>query len=207
MYKTISNFGQAKVPSGLEYCMFESINNNFNQGSSASNLSTKYGQRCQAYMAGRCAENWDGVCDIMSENKDSRFPGMRTNTVDARFVSDKYDKSLNTFTAGELLVRQTAKRKYADTMNSSCKVETDYLDPTSASSEKVQYIIGNNCYITYKLTSDPDKDPIISKMLEDPKPYMDILYDLAKGTSAELLSGTRLSAFYASAQFKKYINA
>jgi acetylornithine/succinyldiaminopimelate/putrescine aminotransferase len=46
----------------LTYCIGDNASQRFNHGSHAAT----YGQNskaCQVYMANRCAQNWDGVCE------------------------------------------------------------------------------------------------------------------------------------------------
>lgn len=209
-YRKISNFGSSLKPvNGLEYCMFESLNNTLEHGSGASNLSTKYGARCQAYMSTRCSNKWDDVCEVASQNKDVRYPGMKSIPYSTPFVDHK-KSSLTEYTAGQLLVRQTAQNKYASKMSDTCIIQEELLDPTSASSDKVHMVSGNDCVVQYAVNPKTVKtDRVLQKMLMNPKPYMDILYDIYDGMKSQgilhRIAGTKLDSFFDSLRFKAYL--
>ena len=69
MYAQLSHFGASPVNAlpvynndPLTYCIGDNASQRFNHGSHA----VTYGQNskaCQVYMANRCAQNWDGVCE------------------------------------------------------------------------------------------------------------------------------------------------
>ena len=204
-YRNIQNFGGSSdkayvspVDNPLTYCMNDK-DQYFLHGST-SILYGPYSKPCQSYMSDYCAAEWDGFCEIASQNIDTNHP----NQIQLDSGSDTY-KGL---TAGEILLKNTATKKYLVHMN-YCVQKSEAFDPLVASSPMLNYWVGDNttyankCQPTYAV--DPkniDDDVVMNKLLSKPVIALDLLTNiyhtmLNQGTIGDL-KGTKLGKYFES---------
>jgi len=186
-YTTFSNFGQGYCELNsfetdpLSYCIPDDGNFYFNHGGNASNLRSK-SKACNLYMAERCVNNWDGICQIMSKNDSVIVTGAPTT--------------------GERLLYETASKKYLIKMENGVQV-TEQFDPNVESSPNITYwaATGGRLIPTYSVNpSTIDSDLVMTEMLQRPNVVMDILINIYNTMKREgtisLLKGTKLGYFY-----------
>lgn len=161
----------------------------------------KNSPQCQAYMSSRCAQKWDGYCQLASLNATASYPNNLANNP----LADKVFSS-QTISAGEILIRNTAAKKYrADEKGIIKKCEP--FDPLQPNSPDVCYDIPVGV-IAYEV--DPktiDADPVMTRILTKPEIAADILVNIyntmkRKNTLSKLKS-TRLGSFFESEYFRQ----
>lgn len=212
-YRSIANLGQSTPsPSSnpLTYCLLQTTNPLFDHGGIAGTISGANSKNCQTFMAEYCAKNWNGVCEFKSQDKSVTYPNSDQSGAFNEVLFDG-------LTAGDVLVANTAKRKYLTAMG-NCKLEYQPFDPTVASSPMISNWAGvgnrqgnRSCVPVYQV--DPakiDKDPVMNKILDKPEIAWSLLVNIyntavRKGTLKDL-KGTRLYAFFMANNFQQYMN-
>lgn len=221
MYREISEFAPnlnndlTKDP--LFYCSLDSMNSQFLHGSQG-RIFGRYNESCAHYMSKRCSENWDELCEVLSQDQEKRFP----NTINP-FSS--YENNITRepcLSYGEQLIRNSAFKKYKVQTN-MCNIVCKPHDPTVANSPLICYeskiagstgeknyeIMLNNieagfCDRIYKILpqqlKDLDSDPIMNHILDEPKIASDLLekiyYQMKSDRSLYTLKNTRLGNYY-----------
>jgi len=207
-YANIRTFGQDNQPpcSGssdpLTYCLVDTMDRNF-QHAPVGNLYGPRSQKCQQYMAERCAEKWDGFCEYyyVANNPMSGWPNNQAwpNTVMPRAWVGDLGSPLST---GEQLLQNTAEIKYCTYEN--CIPRHEIFDPMNPNSPTLTYYndpngYGMNCIpICNKLNvSELDTDPVMQRMLANPKAAAPTLVNICNTAEREgiNLSGTQLGGF------------
>ena len=214
-YKCISNFGQgaanAPVNNPLTYCLEQTLDSEFMHGSIAETIGGANGKHCQAFMAQYCANDWNEVCEHASKNRSTLYPN---NLQKCGTGSDVECKDL---TAGEILIQNTATRKYLVEMGGLCNIKYEPFDPTVAASPLVAFWEGGcttqgdgGCTPVYAV--DPkkiDNDHVMNKILAKPIIAWSLLvniYNTAKRKNKlNELKGTRIYRFFMSTPFQNYI--
>lgn len=162
-----------------------------------------YGQhskQCQLYLGKRCADNWDEVCEVASQDHSINYP----NNV-ASCASGIACRGL---TAGDILVYNAAKEKYLVKMH-GCQRKFEPFDPNVPTSPLISYWVPdrcdgtNKCIPVYEVNPNGlDKDPIMNKVLDNPMIALDILINIyntmKRNNKLSGLQGTRLGHFYSS---------
>lgn len=207
-YNTFSDYGTHKFPlnNPLAYCMVSEVNLGFNQGSAAMGNLNKYSRECQLFMSQRCAENWDEFCELSSQavgNGYQQFSQETTRLFENEPSNGFEYKGLN---SGQILVRNTAKQKYVNTVMGQCSIEEMDFDPNVVATPSIRYWKSQNggvCLPTYAV-SDPktiDQDPVMNKLLDEPKIALDVLVSiyvtLVRRGQLQSFSNTRLGLFFA----------
>jgi hypothetical protein len=172
-------------------------------------LGEKHGpgsKSCQAFMSQYCSENWDNVCEYASKNKSNVYP----NNLQA--CNGNSDVLCNNLTSGDILIQNTAARKYLVEMIGGCNIKYEQFDPTVATSPIISYWQGgcNSCVPVYAV--DPkkiDNDPVMNKILDRPIIAWSILVNIyntakRKGTLNKL-KGTKIYKFFMSEPFQTYV--
>lgn len=211
-YSNISSFGSGAANDAmnnpLTYCAVSPLDSEFNH-----NLGQRFGPysgQCQKFMAAYCANNFDGICEYVSQNTDTRFPAVNGNRVLNTSCSSAQGIGSAT-TMGENLIRQTAMNKYLVAMSGNCVRRYEPFDPTVANSPLIstwQNVGGGSCVPIYKV--DPsmiDSDPVMNKILLKPLIALDILINIYNTASREppymnALSNTKLGNFFKSEWFQ-----
>ena len=200
-YKCISNFGKgaADVPVNdpVTYCLAQTVDNEFMHGTIGQTISGTYSKNCQVFMSDKCAANWDGICEYSSNNRSFHPNNIQKNC------------SYNNLTSGEILIQNTATRKYLVENLGSCSIKYESFDPTVASSPIIGSLQGD-CIPVYAV--DPktiDSDIVMNKILHKPIIAIDLLvniYNTAKlKETFNNLHGTKIYNFFMSHPFQKYI--
>jgi len=187
----------------LTYCLDESINNEFNHGAISKSISGPNSKNCQAFMSEYCAQNgWNNICEIASRNIGTNHPNNLLNCTSGCQPVELTD--------GEILIYNTATRKYLVNMIGNCHTKYEQFDPTVSSSPFINYWQGD-CIPVYEV--DPNKidnDPVMNKILEKPIIALKILVNIYN-TAIRLkkinnLRNTKIYNFFMSKQFQLYIN-
>jgi hypothetical protein len=212
-YKRISNIGgdAANAPANnpLTYCLSQTMGSSFTHGAIAQTVSSSASKNCQAFMSSYCANNWDEACEHASNNRESTFP----NTLN--YSSTTNEVVTQKLTSGEILIQNTATRKYLSKMNgTNCTIKYEPFDPTVASSPLIAFwSVRDNedgCVPVYEVNpKEIDNDPVMIKILNKPLIAWSLLINIyntskRKGT-LDGLKGTRLYRFFMSNTFQKYI--
>ena len=214
-YKCISNFGQgasnAPCNNPLTYCIAETLDSKFTHGGIAGSVGGANGRNCQAFMGQYCANNWNNVCEFVSNNRSKSYPN------NLQKCGTGSDVVCNNLTLGEILVQNTASYKYLSELGGRCSIKYEPFDPTVASSPLVAYWSdGCNTEGTSECTPiyevDPktiDADPVMNKILAKPIIAWAILVNIyntakRKGTLNNL-QGTKIYQLFTSAPFQEYL--
>lgn len=197
-YRNIKEFGQnmnsLDVDNPISYCLNWTIDQQFNHGGN-SYIYGQYSKPCQSYLSDYCAEKWDGFCEVASKNTNISFPNN---------IEDNCHQ-LSRMTAGDLLIRNTAAKKYLIEMSGDCVQRFEAFDPTVANSPMISYwgpsYCGGVCIPTYAVNPETiDDDVVMNKILDNPIIAIDILLNIyetmKKNGTLEKLIGTKLGKFY-----------
>lgn len=205
-YAQICKFGaNSYSPSTnpISYAIGSNMDQNFLHGSSSAIFTGQNSRNSQLFLSEYCANGWDGFCEVASKNTSKDFPNQIETGNGYVYGCDLNLSSLN---SGEILIRNTAARKYLRSMG-GCVKKTEPFDPTVAASPLISFwkpSDGNSamtCSPVYAVNAkDIDNDVVMDKILRRPYIAMDILiniYNNAKrdGTLADL-KGTKLGNFY-----------
>ncbi len=203
MYRQISNLGTNEISPAnnpLTYCLNATADNRFLHGASATVIDGQNSRKCQLYLSEYCANQWDQFCEVASQNTKRYWPNNWGQT-------DGVQDSLNLgLSSGEILIHNTAKRKYLHGMY-NCVREYEPFDPNVASSPMISYWVpsndtySRNCVPVYRV--DPaliDTDPVMNKILARPVIAIDILTNIYNTMQREgtlsCLKGTKLGNWY-----------
>ena len=211
-YRSISNFGSgvgnSPIYNPLLYILSDDLNNKFTYGAITGNISNANSELSQEYIAQYCAANtneWDkgGVCYNLSYNKSKRHPNLI-----GKYTQLGCCKQL---TEGEILIKNTASRKYLSNMYGNCNIRYEQFDLTVASSPMVAlYPTHQHCIFEYEVNPDEiDNDPVMNKILNKPSIALDILiniYNTAKRKNIlKNLKDTKLYKFFMSKEFQAFV--
>ncbi len=184
-YTKITAFGPAAgnspMNNPLSYCAVSPLDSEFNH--TLGSYMGPYSFQCQAFMADYCANNFDGVCEYMSKNTDTRFPAYHGNRAIGSGCSSSLGIGSGT-SLGDNLIRQTAMEKYLVKMSSNCVRTYQPFDPTVANSPMIGTWSpirsqGGTCVPVYAV--DPsviDDDVVMNKILQKPELSLDILMNI-----------------------------
>jgi hypothetical protein len=202
-YKTISSFGPSNINSNpLGYCLVNKLESLFDNGTSSTNLSGPYNKNCQVFMSTVCANKWYDFCEKESNNTDTYYP----NNIDTSC-------SPPTRSVGEILLYNTAARKYLTDVYGNCNLIQEPFDANVANSPIISYWSDpTKCMRIYEV--DPltiDKDEVMNKILEKPRIALDILvniyYTARRKQTIDALKNTKLYELFQSQRFQNYLNS
>ena len=200
IYKKINNFGrneQSPVNDPISYCM-PTNDNYFIHGPQSWKIIDN-AKNCQAYLSEYCSQGWDGFCEVVSHND-------KLNVVNNIDINSTYTNP--NLTAGDILVRNTAARKYLVSMG-MCAKKVVQFDPLVPSSPNVYFWVKDGTNIFNNSDCEPmfavdpvdiDNDPVMMKILKKPIIAADILQNIftnmkSDGSIAKL-NGTRLGQYF-----------
>ena len=207
-YASLAQVGpnaHSEVNNPLTYCVNNNLDQRFLHGGHADILGQNSTQ-CQLFMSEYCAKKWDNFCEVASANQTTNIP----NSMAVGMGLNAYNPGKQV-TMGEMLIRNTAARKYLVRMLYAQKQYIPF-DATVPTSPLVSYWCSTpNCNGATPVpvfAVDPtviDEDPIMDKLLAVPSVAPDILINIyntmkRQGTLGGL-KGTKLGAFYSSAKY------
>jgi len=223
-YTKIINFGPSVASSPnnnpLTYCMTTDLNNSFIH--TAGEKYGPYSKPCQMFMSDYCANNWDGVCEYAASNNNQQYPNTVKQCIPGISGACIGTGIGNQFTQGEMLIRNTAAKKYLSKMSSSCLLRYQPFDPQVPTSPMISYWDRSEssgcascterhgaCVPVYEV--DPatiDSDPVMNKILAKPLIALDILLNIYNSAmrSGKLLGlqNTKLFRFFQTKGFQNY---
>lgn len=174
----------------LTYCLGRNMSQPFNHGGYAET----YGQNskpCQAFLADRCARNWDDVCEYAYRPSTNEEYKIRANPIGYG------DPQLN---SGEILLVNTAQKKYLWKMF-NCEAVSEPFDPLVVGSPTITTWRGMYCKPFYAV--DPktiDNDPVMNRILQKPWIAVPLLQNIkntmTRNGNFGQLKGTKLGRFY-----------
>lgn len=204
-YKSISQVGGNQLLANqnpLAYALQDKLDMMMSTGSQYANNGA-HSEAGQEFMAEYCGAGWDDFCELGSRSKADSYPNnIVINSDVSYFMTDKK------YTAGDVLVRNTAAKKYLKEM-ANCQIKLQPFDPLVASSPMIstwEAIDGSgiqgNCVPSYSV--DPsviDNDPVMNKLLTSPNNIgFDILINIYNTMKADGtlkgLKGTKLGQYY-----------
>lgn len=219
MYRQISDFApdinNEITADPLLYCVLDTMDSQFLHGATGRTFG-KYNEHCSEYLSTRCAIKWDGVCEAMSKDKETRFPN--TGGPLTEYTINGLSNQGPCLPYGQQIIRDTAFKKYKVQLN-DCNVYCEPFDPTVANSPLVCYESrttctsgptnyevcegsseGGICSSVYKITPEQiptlDSDPVMNKILDNPKIASDLIdkiyYTMKNDGSLGSLKNTRL---------------
>ena len=205
-YISISDFGSIKrnlpINDPITYCSANAIESGFLHGGIGM-LLNKDSKECKLYMSDYCSKNWDSVCENNSQNKELYIHNLKCDEND----------DTPALTKGDILVRDTAERRYLVSFSNKCRIVSNNFDPTVSNSPLISWITndGSNetsCYKKYSVKPENlDNDVVMNKILEKPWIAFDILVNIyktmKKNNTYSKLQGTKLYNFFESDIFKK----
>ena len=205
-YTSIKNFGPnavSEVDNPLTYCLTSDLDNAFMHGGQA-NILRRNSRPCQLFLSEYCAQGWDNFCEIASQNQNISFPnGMTTPCGGCSPLG---------ITQGDMLIRNTAERKYLIQMINGKQVFESF-DPLVASSPMISSWRPVGSQVggcgSGQLTMSPiyavnpktiDDDVVMDKILAKPDIAKDILiniyFNMKRLGTLYNLKGTKLGNFY-----------
>lgn len=213
-YSCISNFGKgaSKAPSNnpLTYCLAQTVDNMFMHGGISDGVTSADGRNCQAFMSEYCANNWDNSCEYASNNSYKYYPNMIHNC--------KMGSTSGKLTSGEILIQNTAMRKYLSKMHGTndgngcrgCTIRYEPFDPTVADSPMISFWNNEYCIPEYEVNpKEIDSDPVMNKILAKPIIAWSLLVNIyntaRRKETLKDLKGTKIYRLFQSSGFQKYI--
>ena len=202
-YTQISNFGSnmtSEVNDPLTYCLNNQLEQRFLHGGHADTMG-QHSRSCALYMSEYCASKWDAACEVASHNLERSYPDQFAGLG----LGPAGGVACRGLTAGEVLVTNTAARKYLVRMHGA-QIAYEPFDPTVPTSPMISYWVGDcgsACEMVPEFAVNPgtiDSDIVMDKILSKPIIAINILvniYNTMKrhGTLTKL-KGTKLGAFY-----------
>ena len=203
-YETITNLGSDAfdpINDPLRYCVGSSMKQSFEHGGSAENIIGQQTRQCQQFLSRRCANDWDGVCELVTKNQETSLPVSVQNT--------RYNHLANHLTAGDMVLHNTAAKKYLVQMLGGYQVSEPF-DPNVANPPMVSKWVLNDgsseMVPVYAVNPhNIDNDPVMNRLLDRPYVAKEILINIyntmkRQGTLARL-KGTKLGRYYNSKNF------
>ena len=164
-YTTINNFGSSvnnNTSNPLSYCAVSGIDSGFMHTlGSGSGLVGPNSTNCQKFMSGYCANKWDGVCEILSEDNSRHYPNMHNPIISKRHIGN--------LTRGQILIRNTASEKYLKLMSSNCTREYHPFDPITTDTHLISKWVSSHgtCIPVYDVDLNTiENDAVMNKILE-----------------------------------------
>jgi hypothetical protein len=158
--------------------------------------------QCQAFLAKKCAKNWDGVCNELYTSANDEWPGTLPKATFGGITP------LSELTAGDQILAQSVRERFRVRMlnegSSQCELRIEPFDYTRPDSPSISYYIGNNCIPEY-MPPPPSKcnsDRVLNLLLDRPHIASDVLFNMFNTLKQKnMLSsyrGTRLGSFFES---------
>lgn len=215
-YAKISAFGSGVnasiLANPLTYCAVSGLESQFDHPTGGTLFGPDSSQ-CQKFMSDYCSQSWDGVCEFASKNINNQFPNTLAKCDSPFSGSCGTSNGLkDAFSQGEMLIRNTAAKKYLSEMSANCTLAYEPFDPTTAASPLIGSWQSSHGKCVPRYEVDPskiDNDPVMNKILQKPTIAADILiniYNTAKNKGAlEGLRGTKLYNLFQTPWFKEIV--
>lgn len=218
-YLKIADFGSntrnSDTNDPVTYCTNTNLDNNFIHTSGQRNGPDS--KSCQMFMSDYCANTWDDNCEYIYNNVNTKIPNMllscNNNYKEAQSTMSPLNG--NIYTSGQILLRNTAAKKYL-VPNTTCVKRFEPFDPMVADSPMISYLEptygGDSCVPSYAVNPNTiDDDPVMNRILSNPLVGLDILiniYNTANrmGTLNDL-KNTKLYRFFMSPIFQQKVTA
>lgn len=181
----------------LTYCIGNDVHQRFNHGASNADIYGQNSQMCQIYLAQRCAQNWDAVCEKAYDPTTNEE--YRTRALTAASATTTPIAGLS---SSEILLLNTAHEKYLVSMAGDCQMKVEPFNPIDPASPTVAHYVGRYCVPSFAI-KDPstiDRDPVMNRILNNPRIARQLLTNI-RNTMARMgtlheLRGTRLGAYF-----------
>jgi len=221
-YKSISNFGKSMnndpTTNPLSYCLLNTVDTGFLHGGTGLTVGNSKGSNCQKFMATYCAQNpkeWEkgGVCEFASMNTSVNEVANNLQNCNGPNVIPCHGLNY-----GEILIANTAARKYLLNTGGDCTLKWEQFDPTVSSSPFVSSFVGtcnnqgnNKCVFEYGVNpKDIDTDPVMTRILAKPIIAWGILVNIyntaVRKNKLDELKGTMIYKFFMTKTFQDYIS-
>jgi len=201
-YSSISNFGKTSckiTPNSdpLTYCLVNTLDSKFQHGGQANALGPQ-SRKCQNFMAQRCANNWDGFCEYYYRH---HGPGSDTWPNTKPWPNTSLNGVTSSLSIGEQLLQNAARLRFCDL--GGCAVKQEKFDPIDPNSPYIPTNIAMGLDCTESkcfprcVKIDPktiDDDPVMIRMLENPKVCADTLVNICNNAGSSL-RGTKIGQF------------
>ena len=139
-YRRISSFGsnmETEVNNPLTYCINNELDQRFLHGGHADTMG-QHSRSCQLYLSEYCAQKWDGFCEVASNNQSRSYPDQYAGLG----LGQAGGVACRGLTAGEVLIANTAARKYLVKMHNARKAYEPF-DPTVPTSPMISYWVAD----------------------------------------------------------------
>jgi hypothetical protein len=196
---SLGNRGFSAINNPITYCINDTIDPYFLHGDTYLNHGGQNSGQCQLFLSDYCAQGWDQYCELASKNINTRYSNIMDN-----FGNSNYSYGL---TSGEVLIRNTAIRKYLIKMIAGKKIFQPF-DPTVADSPMISSWKWDDFNYPNKLMKpvfsvDPttiDNDIVMDKILMKPSIAKDILLNIYQTMKSNdnlfELNNTKLGRFF-----------
>jgi hypothetical protein len=199
-YRQISSIGSNSynpVNNPLTYCVGTNAGQKFLHGSGSATVNGEHSKHCQIYMSEYCSDKWDDICEVASKNTNGEYPN---NAQACEIFGDTACKGL---TAGEILIRNTASKKYLKHMG-NCTKKYEPFDPLVPTSPLISYWSNDysiNCVPVYEVNPTIINDDVVmDKLIAKPIIAIEILINIYNTMKREKtltqLTDTKLGQFY-----------
>lgn len=178
-YKNIQNFANNLISDDTNpayLCVNDTLSQKFLNGTNPV-ITGQTSKQCQMYMSDYCSQNFDSICELASQNTNMTYPNeLVFGSINGR------PYNLKGLTSGEILIRNTACKKYLVAMG-NCKPKLIPFDPTVASSPLVMSWDNssgeNNCNPQFMVKpEDIDNDIVMNKLIQKPTIALDLLINI-----------------------------
>ena len=201
-YMPISQFGNTKqnqtnFNDPLTFCLADTMDKNFQHGAMGVTAGPR-SSKCQAFMAERCANKWDGFCEYFYRKHRSNNEWPNTRVWPDTFTPKFWTDQTSTLTIGDQLLKNAAETKYCE--YPACAPYTEPFDPTNPNSAKVTYWrardgSGGGCIPVCRVNpATVNDDVVMNHMLANPNAASNTIINICNTSRREGtdLSGTKL---------------
>lgn len=176
-YSKIGKFGDCLLINtnyGYDVCMFDGIDKCFAKGPGPVDNLGPSAPNCQAFLAEQCSIEWNPKCELYYRTHKQSLERNLPNTY-------KSGECQTSILLGDSLLRNAAELRFFST---TCDESyTEPLDPTNYSSPFITKFVNRRMLedesLSDRFNKDTiDTDAIMCRLLENPKPFMPLLYQI-----------------------------
>jgi hypothetical protein len=178
-YSTIGNFRDCLLVNtnyGYDVCMYDGIDKGFAKGPGPVDNLGPGSPNCQAFLAEQCSVDWNPNCELYYRTHNQSLERYLPNTYNTSTTACQGPILL-----GDTLLLNSAKLRFFD--NACEQTYAIPLDPTNYSSPMITRFV-NKRPLSEQSLSDRfdvatiDSDAIMCRMLQNPKPFLPLLYQI-----------------------------